>query len=133
MAKSNEKRLSTAGPKYPQPEQRGIWLTIIRAHLTLGALGLLAGAALFAALWTTGNPAVRATPGMGLVALAGFGLTFGLIIGGLLSLRSDQGRLIRRGLKRGHWVVVAHPADSAQIQQTMQSLTVGSLPVMRSF
>ena len=119
-----------------EPEQRGIWLTVIRAHLTLGALGFLAGALLYAALMSMDNPALRSTPGMGFVALAGFGATFGLILGGALSLRPDQARLIarvRRGLRSGHWAVVAHPVDSVQTHAAVSLLTGSSLKVMRSF
>ncbi len=119
-----------------EPEQRGIWLTVIRAHLALGALGLLAGALLYAVLMSIDSPALRSTPGMGFVALAGFGATFGLILGGALSLRPDQARLIarvRRGLRSGQWAVVAHPVDPVQTHAAVSLLTGGSLKVMRSF
>jgi hypothetical protein len=120
-----------------EPEQRGIWLTVIRAHLTLGALGLLAGALLYAVLMSIDNPALRSAPGMGFVALAGFGATFGLILGGVLSLRPDQALLIarvRRGLRSGHWAVVAHPVDSEQTHAAMSLLSGGGgFKVMRSF
>jgi len=119
-----------------EPEQRGIWLTVIRAHLALGALGFLAGALLYVALMSTDNAALRSTPGMGFVALAGFGATFGLILGGALSLRPDQARLIarvRRGLRSGNWAVVAHPVDTVQTHAVVSLLSGSSLKVMRSF
>ena len=119
-----------------EPEQRGIWLTVIRAHLSMGLLGLLAGVLLYAVLMAMDNAALRSTPGMGLVALAGFGATFGLMLGGVLALRPDHGRVIgivRGGLQRGQWAVVAHPLDSRQTRQAMASLNHGSLRVMRSF
>ena len=119
-----------------EPEQRGIWLTVIRAHLSMGLLGLLAGVLLYAALMAMDNAALRSTPGMGLVALAGFGATFGLMLGGVLALRPAHGRVIgivRGGLQRGQWAVVAHPLDSRQTRQAMASLNHGSLRVMRSF
>lgn len=119
-----------------EPEQRGIWLTVIRAHLALGTLGLLAGALLYAALMSVDNPGLRSTPGMGFVALAGFGATFGLILGGALSLRPDHALLIarvRRGLRSGNWAVVAHPVDPVQTHAAVSRLTGSSLKVMRSF
>jgi hypothetical protein len=119
-----------------EPEQQGIWRTIIRAHLTMGILGLLAGVLLYVVLMTFGNPALRGTPGIGFVALTGFGITFGLMLGGVLALRPDQGRvsaLVRRGLQSGKWAVVAHPLDSGQTHQAVASLTRGSVRVVRSF
>ena len=119
-----------------EPEQRGIWLTVIRAHVALCALGLLAGALLYAVLMAMDNPALRATPGMGLVALAGFGATFGLMVGGVLSLRPDHARLIalvRRGLRGGKWAVVAHPVDRRQTHAALKLLNGNCLQVVRSF
>ena len=119
-----------------EPEQRGIWLTVIRAHLAMGLLGLLAGVLLYAALMAMDNAALQSTPGMGLVALAGFGATFGLMLGGVLALRPDHGRVIgivRGGLQSGQWAVVAHPLDSRQTRQAVTSLNHGSLRVTRSF
>jgi len=119
-----------------EPEQRGIWLTVIRAHLVMGLLGLLAGVLLYAVLMAMDNAALRSTPGMGLVALAGFGATFGLMVGGVLALRPDHGRVIgivRGGLQSGQWAVVVHPLDSGQTRQAMALLHQGSLRVMRSF
>jgi len=119
-----------------EPEQRGIWLTVIRAHLALGALGLLAGALLYSALMLSDNPALRSTPGMGFVALSGLGAACGLILGGVLSLRPDHARLIarvRRGLRSGNWAVVAHPVDPVQTHAAVSLLAGSSLKVMRSF
>jgi hypothetical protein len=119
-----------------EPEQRGIWLSIIRGHVMMGLLGMVAGVVLFVALMAYGHPAVSSTPGMAFVAFVGFGITFGLILGGVLSLRPDQGRvmtLVRRGLLNGHWAVVAHPLNARQTAQAMTSLRAGSLRVLRSF
>lgn len=119
-----------------EPEQKGIWLTIIRAHVSFGVLGLLAGTLLFTGLMVRQHPMVTSTPGMAFIALTGFGITFGLIVGGLVSLRPDQGRvmnLVRQGLLKGHWAVVAHPLDTGQTRAAVNSLSSGSLRVVRSF
>jgi hypothetical protein len=119
-----------------EPEQRGIWRTIIRAHATMAVLGLLAGVLVYAALMVSGSPALQGTGGLGFMVFAGFGIMFGLILGGLLALRPDHGRvihLVRRGLQGGEWAVVAHPRDAGQTHQAVASLTSGSLRVVRSF
>jgi hypothetical protein len=119
-----------------EPEQRGIGQTLVRTHVTMGVLGLLVGLLLYAALTAMGSPGLRSTPVVGLVALVGFGITFGLMLGGVVSLRPDQGRvigLVRRGLQSGKWAVVAHPLDATQTHLVLTSLKTGSMRIMRSF
>lgn len=119
-----------------EPEPDGIWRTILRAHLTLGLLGGLAGTLLFAGWWLSGAAAIRSTPFMAWVSMAGFGATFGLLIGGLLSMRPDHGRVIsrvRRALRHGRWAVVVHPTDPEQTRLALARLRPISLNVIRSF
>lgn len=118
-----------------EPEERGIWSTIIRAHVLAGVIGFLLGAALCLVLWMAGQPGVRSTPGIALVAMAGFGTTFGLLAGGLLSMRPDHGRviaLVRQYLREGHWAVVAHPDTPEQAAQAENTLKQGSERVVRT-
>ncbi len=119
-----------------EPEQHGIWLTIIRAHVTMGLLGAIAGTLLFLGLLAAGSPGVHSTLFMSWVAMAGFGAIFGLLVGGLLSMRPDQGRvinLVRRGLQRGQWAVVAHPTNADQTHQVIDMLEHDHANVVRSF
>lgn len=119
-----------------KPERRGIWLTLIRAHVTIGALGLAAGTALYVAFIVMGNAAIRSMPALGFAALACFGIAFGLMVVGMLSLCPDQGRVItvvRHGLRHGRWAVVAHPLNAGQTHRAVNSLVGNSLMVVRSF
>lgn len=118
-----------------EPEERGIWSTIIRAHVLAAVIGFLLGAALCLVLWLAGQPGVRSTPGLALVAMAGFGATFGLLAGGLLSMRPDHGRviaLVRQYLRDGRWAVVAHPDTPEQAAQAEDTLKDGSERVVRT-
>lgn len=118
-----------------EPDERGIWSTIIRAHVLAGAIGFLLGAALCLLLWMAGQPGVRSTPGIALVAMTGFGTTFGLLAGGLLSIRPDHGRviaLVRQYLRQGRWAVVAHPDSPEQIASAENTLKEGSEHVVRT-
>lgn len=119
-----------------EPEEPGIWHTIIRAHVTMGLIGLLAGLILYGVMTAAGHPTVRASPAMSLAVFAGFGATFGLLLGGALALRPDHGwlfALIRKALQKGQWVVVAHPVNAGQTHKAVDVLSPGSLKVWRSF
>jgi hypothetical protein len=119
-----------------EPEEGGIWHTIIRAHVTMGLLGAVLGILAYAVLMFMRHPALVSTPGMGLIVLTSFGATFGLITGGALALRPDHGwliSLIRRALNAGQWAVVAHPLNTEQTHRAMDVLGPGSLKVVRSF
>lgn len=118
-----------------EPEQAGIWHTIIRAHVTMGLVGAFVGSLVFLVLWALDNPAVRSAPGFSFGTFTGLGATFGLIAGGLLALRPDHGRviaLVRRGLQGGQWAVVAHPFNAGQTHRALEHLKHGSERVVRS-
>lgn len=119
-----------------EPEEPGIWRTIIRAHVTMAVLGAVLGFAIYLGLMTAEHPALMSTPSMGLVVFTSFGATFGLLIGGALAIRPDHGwlmSLIRRGLQDGQWAVVAHPVSPEQTHRAMDMLMPGSVKVVRSF
>lgn len=119
-----------------EPEQGGIWHTIIRAHVSMGLVGAFVGSVVFLVLWGSGNPAIRSAPGFSFGSFTGLGVVFGLLVGGLLALRPDHARVIhriRRGLQAGQWAVVAHPVNAGQTHRAMEYLKHGSEQVVRSF
>ncbi|SFE03316.1 hypothetical protein [Paracidovorax konjaci] len=100
-----------------EPEQAGIWRTIVRSHVVTGLAGAVAGVLFHAWLLRGGQPMVASSPLLAFIAIVGFATTFGLLFGGLVSLRPDHIRLIshvRSALRAGHWAVVVHPTDSHQ-------------------
>ena len=119
-----------------EPEQQSIWCTLIKSHVAAGAIGVLVGVLVFALAMAIGFQAVVSTPGLSLLALAGFGLMFGLMVGGALSLRPDHGRVhtvVRQGLEHGQWAVIAHPRNAHQTHVAVRALQPGSARVVRSF
>lgn len=108
-----------------EPEARGIFLTILRAHVFMAMAGAVLGALLYGWLFSQGQPMVRASPGLSLLAIVGFATTFGLLLGGLLSLRPDHTVLmteLRTGLEADRWAVVVHPTDRRQVDSAKQAL-----------
>ncbi|MFC4159516.1 riboflavin biosynthesis protein RibA [Chitinimonas lacunae] len=119
-----------------EPELKGIWHTLVRAHLWMGIAGMLAGALLFVLLYALDNISIRSTPLLSLLAFLGFGLMFGLMLGGLFTLRPDHGHVItvvRQAVEQGRWAVVAHPTDPAQVDSVIKALARGSERVVKTF
>lgn len=118
-----------------EPEQAGIWRTLIRAHIVMGVVGGAIGVLIYLGLLAVGNPAVKSTPGMslfGIVAIAG---AIGLLVGGLLTARPDHSWVIvtvRRAVRQGRWAVVVHPLTQQQLDAAMQELRARSDRVVRS-
>lgn len=128
-ADAQRSRLDAFGEKV-QPESRGILRTFVRSHLVLGAVGGLLGVIVWWALMS--HPLVASTPLMALVALAGFGVTFGMLGAGLVTLRPDQSILfveLRSRLRAGQWGVIFHPVDAAQTEAVRNALRVRSAEV----
>lgn len=108
-----------------EPEGRGIMRTIVIAHVKLGAIGLVAGALVFAALYAAGLGLVTSSPGFAAALIIGYGGVFGLMAGGLVSLRPDHDPYIhkvRDALGEGRSAVVVHAFDSAQRDAAKRTL-----------
>lgn len=52
-----------------EPEQRGIWRTLIRAHVIAGTVGVVAGVLVYLGFVLANSAAVKSSPGMSLVAM----------------------------------------------------------------
>ena len=118
-----------------EPETRGIAKTLIRTHVVLGGLAAAAGLALYAVRRASGQPAIVASPWLSLVVIVGFACVFGLLMGGLLSLRPDHILLIsnlRKALSAGSWAVVVHPVGATQEQAALDYFASTDTRVLRS-
>lgn len=119
-----------------EPESSGIWHTLLRAHAVTGAVGLVLGASLYGWLRFAGNDSIASYPLLSLVVLVFFGGIFGMLFGGLLSLRPDHYRVmaaVRKAIKRGRWAVISHPVNHEQTQEVMNELNRQHVNVVRSF
>lgn len=119
-----------------EPETGGIFRTLLRTHLVLGVVGAVAGVLLYATLVGTRQAMVVGSPLLSFIAIVGFATTFGLMAGGLLSLRPDHTLLInqlRTGLKGNRWAVVVHPTDERQVQAAREALQASGAKVLATF
>lgn len=100
-----------------EPESRGIWRTILTAHLKLGIAGTVVGLLVFAALHAYGLPFIVQSPVAAALVLLFFGAVAGLMLGGLVALRPDHDRYVeatRDAMAAGNTTVVVHAFTSSQ-------------------
>ncbi|WP_372013794.1 hypothetical protein [Pseudoxanthomonas sp. 10H] len=100
-----------------EPEGRGIFRTLLVAHYRLGLVGLGLGALLFAVLFALGLEAVVLSPGLAAALIIGYGGVFGLMCGGLVTLRPDHSPYVskvRTALEEGRCAVVVHAVDDGE-------------------
>lgn len=118
-----------------EPEQRGIFQTAFRAHMVAGFGGFVLGLLLYAYWMNTGHPMITSSPMLAFIAIVGFATTFGLLLGGLVTLRPDHVRVItqvRSALRKGRWALVVHPTDSHQTQLAQELLEGSGAKVLRT-
>jgi hypothetical protein len=118
-----------------EPEQAGIWRTLIRTHIVTGLIGAVGGSALYLAFRLGQHPAILSSPLLSLGVMIFFGSIFGLMVGGLITLRPDHYRVmasVRKAIKRGRWAVVSHPVNPRQTKLVMSELRHRSPHVVRS-
>lgn len=118
-----------------EPDTRGIWRTLVRAHYKLGLVGLVLGATLGGALLAMGWPGAVSSPGLTLIFASTFGMFGGLMLAGLVTLRPDHGQVIskvRDALTTGQWSVVAHPIDRSAADLAGETLKRAGGDVVRS-
>jgi hypothetical protein len=117
-----------------EPEQRGIWWTLVRSHIVFGIAGAAAGAAI--ALMLIGTWAAAAdSPGFVTLFVTVMGAFFGMMIAGLVTLRPDHGiviRQVREALGKGRYAVVVRPLDELRAQVAMARLRRFGAAPMRS-
>jgi hypothetical protein len=108
-----------------EPESRGIFRTIVLAHVRLGIAGAVIGLLAFAGLYAARLPFIVNSPVAAALVLLFFGWIGGLMLGGLVSLRPDHDRYIeatRDAMDAGKTTVVVHAFSAEQAGQAAEFL-----------
>ncbi len=108
-----------------EPEGRGICRTILVAHYRLGLAGLGLGALLFVCLYLAGLEPVVLSPRLAAALIIGYGGVFGLMAGGLVSLRPDHTPYVakvRTALDEGRCAIVVHAFDDSERDRAQEVL-----------
>lgn len=118
-----------------EPESRGVWRTLIRAHLWLGAAGGVGGLALFAILYAAGIPFVELNPVWSAILFGGLGGFCGLMLGGVFALRPDHTPYLMKtqsALRAGKHVVAVHAESMDQLSEVKSKLDQWKLKTVRT-
>lgn len=100
-----------------EPESRGIWHTLVRAHLWLTLGGAVVGALIFGLLAMLGVAFVAQNPWSAALLLIIFCAIGGALLGGFLTVRPDHTPFIARvrtALDEQRHVLVVHTTDRGQ-------------------
>lgn len=118
-----------------EPEGHGIFRTIIIAHYKLGLAGLAVGAVLFAVLYAMDVTAVVSSPALAAGLMVGYGGVFGLMAGGLVSLRPDHDPYlikVRDALQDGRCAVVVHAFTDDERDRAERTLSAAGGETIRT-
>lgn len=116
-----------------EPENRGIWRTLVRSHVILGIGGLCVGLAVAAFLVALPWPAAADSPWFTALFAGVMGAFIGGMLGGLVTLRPDHGiviRQVRDRLAHGQCAVIVHPLSESRAKDAFDILQgAGGAPV----
>lgn len=119
-----------------EPEDRGIWRTLVRSHLWLGLVGAVVGLSVFLVLFGVGVGFVANNGVVAASVLTVFGAVFGLMAGGLVTLRPDHMPYIitaQSALRAGKIVVAIHASDHRQLDEATKELHRWHVKTVSSF
>lgn len=119
-----------------EPEDKGIWRTLIRSHIKLGLLGSAVGLALYLALTGLGVGFVVLNPVFAAAVLIGLCTLLGLMWGGLITLRPDHDFYItsaQEALREGKCLVVVHASSHDQMSTAKAELARLDVKTFSSF
>ena len=106
-----------------EPEDKGIWRTMIQAHVWLGVIGGGVGLVLFLILWAMGIPFVVANAVTTVTITIAFGIVIGMMFGGLMTLRPDHMPYVsvsQSALRKGKYIVAVHAHSVEQLREAKQ-------------
>ena len=109
-----------------QPEGKGIWRTILRAHLWFGIGGALVGALAWAVLMWLNVTLIVSSAVMAGVAFVFVGAIAGLMLGGLVALRPDQDRYVQAtqdAIAHDRFTVVVHAMSGDEADRAAKVLS----------
>ncbi|MDL0430428.1 hypothetical protein QPM17_04790 [Marinobacter sp. TBZ242] len=108
-----------------EPEDQGIWQTLVRSHVGLGVIGAVAGFVLFLILSALGVGLATDNTIVAASVMTAFGGVFGLLVAGGVTLRPDHTPYLvkaQSALREGKYVLAVHASSFEQLQEAKSLL-----------
>jgi hypothetical protein len=119
-----------------EPESHGIAKTIVKSHGWLGLIGMILGLIIATALVISGPEMTQSSPLFTYLVFIFFGLTFGMMIAGAVSIRPDHDPLITKTVEashENHWTVIVQTDDHEEIDLIKDLLEGSAISISETF
>ncbi len=108
-----------------EPEDQGIWKTLVRSHVWLGVGGAVTGFILFLLLNALGVGFIAQNALVAASVLTAIGAAIGMLLAGAVTIRPDHTPYLvkaQSALNKGKYVLAVHASSSEQLQEAKSLL-----------
>lgn len=108
-----------------EPEDQGIWYTLVRSHIGLGIGGAVLGFVLFLVMNASGIGLIAQNTVVAASVFTAFGAVFGLLLAGVVTIRPDHTPYLiktQSALREGKYVLAVHASSVKQLQEAKSLL-----------
>lgn len=119
-----------------EPESHGIAKTIVKSHGWLGLIGMILGALIATLLVTSGPEMTQSSPMFTYIAFIFFGLIFGMMLAGAISIRPDHDPLITKTVEasqENHWTLIVQTDEREDIDLVKKLLEDSAISMSETF
>ncbi|MFL1455386.1 hypothetical protein ACJO5Y_13185 [Marinobacter sp. GN3S48] len=118
-----------------EPEDQGIWRTLVRSHIGLGVAGAIGGFMLFLVLNASGIGLIAQNTVVAASVFTAFGAVFGLLLAGAVTIRPDHTPYLiktQSALREGKYVLAVHASSLQQLQEAKSLLKSRHIKTVQS-
>lgn len=118
-----------------EPDSQGIAKTIVKSHGWLGLIGVIAGILIATILVFSGPEMTQSSPLFTYLVFIFFGLLFGMMLAGMISIRPDHDPLITKTIEASHehhWTVTVQTEEHEEITLIKQLLEDSAISMSES-
>lgn len=118
-----------------EPDSQGIAKTIVKSHGWLGLIGVIAGILIATILVFSGPEMTQSSPLFTYLVFIFFGLLFGMMLAGMISIRPDHDPLITKTIEASHehhWTVTVQTEEHEEITLIKQLLGGSAISMSES-
>lgn len=118
-----------------EPEDRGIWQTLVRSHVGLGIGCAISGFIAYVILSAIGIGFISQNAVVSASALTALGLMIGLLLAGGVTIRPDHTPYLikaQSALRKGQYVLAVHSENTQQLQEAKSLLAARNVKTVQT-